>query len=52
MAQKVKNQPAMQKTQEMGVWSLGREDPIEEEMATHFSILAWKFAWTEEPGRL
>ena len=33
-------------------WSLGQEDPLEQEMATHRSILAWKFPWTEEPGRL
>ena len=32
--------------------SLGREDPLEKEMATHFSILAWIIPWTEEPGRL
>ena len=36
----------------MRVWSLGREDPLEEEMATHSSILAWKIPWTEEPGGL
>ena len=37
-----------------GTWvrSLGREDPLEKEMATHFSILAWRIPWTEEPGRL
>ena len=40
MAQWVKNPPAMQETQEMRVQSLGQEDPLEEEMATHFSILA------------
>ena len=34
------------------VWSLGREDTLEKEMATHSSILAWKILWTEEPGRL
>ena len=45
----VKNPPAMQ---EMQVPSLGREDPLEEEMATHSSILAWRIPWTEEPGRL
>ena len=45
----VKNLPAMQETQ---VWSLGWEDPLEEEMATHSSILAWKIPWTEEPGGL
>ena len=36
----------------MLVQSLGREDPLEKEMASHFSILAWKIPWTEEPGRL
>ena len=45
----VKNQPAMQETQ---VQSLGREDPLEKGMATHFAILAWRISWTEEPGRL
>ena len=44
-----KNPPAMQET---GVRSLGQEDPPEKEMATHSSILAWRMAWTEEPGRL
>ena len=39
----------MQDTQ---VWSLGQEDPLEKEMATHSSILAWEISWTEEPGRL
>ena len=38
--------------QETWVQSLGREDPLEEEMATHSSILAWRILWTEEPGRL
>ena len=42
MAQWVKNLSAMQKTQEMQVWSLGREDPLKEEMVTHANILAWK----------
>ena len=42
----------MQKTQEMMVRSLGREDPLEEKMATHAGILAWRIPWTEEPGRL
>ena len=42
----VKNLPAMPKTQ---VGSLGQEDPLEEEMATHSSILAWRIPWTEEP---
>ena len=52
MAQQVKNLPATQETQEMQVWSLGREDPLEEGMATHSSILAWRIPWTEEPGGL
>ena len=42
----------MQETQEMCVQSLRREDPLEKEMATHSSILAWKISWIEEPGRL
>ena len=42
----------MQETQEMLLPSLGQEDPLEEEMATHSNILAWKIPWTEEPGRL
>ena len=37
---------------EMRVWSLGREDPLEKEMVTHSSILAWEISWTEEPGVL
>ena len=37
--------------QKMWVWSLGREDPMEEEMATHSSILVWEISWTEKPGR-
>jgi len=40
----------MQDTQEMRVWSLGGEDPLEEDMATHSSIRAWKIPWREEPG--
>ena len=48
----VKNLLAMQETQEMQVPSLGPEDPLEEGMATHSSILAWRIPWTEEPGRL
>ena len=49
----VKNLPAIQKTQEvLWVQSLGQEDPLEEGMATHSSILAWRIPWTEEPGRL
>ena len=50
MAQRVKNLPAMQETQEIWVQSLSSEDPLEEEMATHSSILAWEIPWTEEPG--
>ena len=46
----VKNLPAMQETQEMWVQVLGWQDPLEVEMATHSSILAWKIPWTEEPG--
>ena len=49
VAQTVNNLPAVQETQ---VQSLDREDPLEKEMATHSSILAWKIPWTEEPGRL
>ena len=49
VAQMVKNLPAVQETQ---VPSLGREDPLEKEMATHFSIIAWRIPCTEEPGRL
>ena len=49
MAQTVKRLPAMQETQ---VRSLGWEDPLEKEMATHSSTLARKIPWTEEPGRL
>ena len=45
----VENLPAMWQA---WVRSLGQEDPQEEEMATHFGILAWKIPWTEEPGRL
>ena len=45
----LKNPSAMQET---WVWSLDREDPLGEEMATNSNILAWKFSWTEEPGRL
>ena len=45
-----KNPPAMKETQEMQVQSLGREDPLEEGMTTHSSILAWRIPWTEEPG--
>ena len=42
----------MQETHETWVQSLGREDPLEKEMATHSSILAWEFPWTEERGGL
>ena len=49
MAQRVKNLPEMQET---WVLFLGWEDPLEEERATHSSILAWKSQWTEESGRL
>ena len=49
VAQMVKNLPAMQET---WVRILGQEDPLEKEMATHSSILAWRIPWTEEPGRL
>ena len=48
-AQRFKRLPAMW---EMWVRSLGREDPLEKEMATHSSILAWRIPWTEEPGEL
>ena len=48
----VKNLPAMQETKEMHVSSLGWEDFLEEKMATHSSILAWRIPWTEEPGGL
>ena len=41
----------MQEMQELRVQSLGGEDPLEEGMATHSSILAWRIPWTEEPGR-
>ena len=47
MAQQVKNLPAMQETQEMRVLSLGLEDPLEEEMATHSNILAWEISRRE-----
>ena len=48
----VKSPPAVQETQEMSVRSLGREDPLEEEMMTHSSILAQKIPWAKEPGGL
>ena len=49
MSQRLKRLPAMQETL---VRSLGREDLLAKEMATHSSILAWRILWTEEPGRL
>ena len=47
VAQMVKCLSTMRETQ---VWSLGREDPLEKEMAIHSSTIAWKIPWTEEPG--
>ena len=52
MAQRVKNPPATQETQETRVLSLGQEDPLEKEVATHCSVLAWEIPGTEEPDRL
>ena len=49
VAHVVKNLPAMQETQ---VQSLSRDDPLEEGMVTHSSVLAWRISWTEEPGGL
>ena len=49
LAQMLKNPPAMQET---WVTSLGQENPLEEEMATHSSVFAWRVPWTEEPGGL
>ena len=49
MAQRLKHLPPVQET---WVQSLGQEDPLEKEMATHSSILAWRIPWTEELGRL
>ena len=49
VAQRVKRLPAVQET---WVRSVGQEDPLEKEMATHSSTLAWKIPWTEKPGRL
>ena len=49
VAQMVKHLPAMQET---WVQSLGQEDPLEKEMATHSSTLVWKIPWMEEPGKL
>ena len=48
VAQMVKNLPAMQETR---VQFLGQEDPLEKEMATHSSILAWRIPWTDKPGK-
>ena len=52
MAQWVKNLPAMQEMQELWVPSLGQGDFLEDGMATHSSILAWRIPWTKEPGGL
>ena len=49
MAQTIKNPPA---TPETGIWSLGSEDALKKEMATHSSILAWRISWTNDTGRL
>ena len=49
MSQQIKSSLVMQETQ---VQSQGPEDPLEEEVATHFSILAWRIPWTEEPSKL
>ena len=48
----VNNLPAMQEPQKMRVQSLDREGPLEEDMASHSSILTWRIPWTEEPGGL
>ena len=48
----IKNPPSKLEMQEIRVRFLGQEDPLEEGMATHSSILTWQVAWTEEPGRL
>ena len=48
----VKNPPAMQETQETWVQTFGQEGPLEEGMATHSNILAWRIPWTEEPDGL
>ena len=52
MAQRVKNPPAMQETQETWVQFLCQEDPLEMKMATQSNILAWETPWTQEPGSL
>ena len=51
VAQMVKRLPTMQEMKETRVRSLGREDPLEEGMATSSNILVWRIPWTEEPGR-
>ena len=48
----VKNPPAVQEMQDTQVSSLGWEDPLKEEMATHSSVLAWNIPWTQKPGSL
>ena len=52
VVQWVKNPPAMPEIPEIRVQSLGQEDPLEDEMASHSSIFAWRILWTEEPGGL
>ena len=52
MAQWVKNPSAMQETQDRQILTLGQEDVLEEGMATHSSILAWRIPWTEDSGGL
>ena len=52
MAQQVKNSPVVQQTQETQFQSLGWEDPLEKEMATHSDILAWEISGAKEPGGL
>ena len=51
-AQSIKIPPAVQEMQETLVWALGCQDPLEKEVTTRSSTLAWKIPWTEEPGRL
>ena len=52
MAQWIKNLPAVRETKETWVRSLGWEDALKKEVATHSSLLAWEIPWTEEPGGL
>ena len=52
VTQWVRNSPVMQETQEMWVQSLSQKDPLEEGMATHSSVLAWRMPWTEKPSGL